>query len=139
VDLTETFSAMPNVALRRREACLPGAFAGLVRRGPRGRAPVLRPVGSGWDDIKKDLKPIYAAPSQDAVNAALDNLEEKLGGKYQAVIRLWRNAWEEFIPLLAYDPEIRKVICSTNTIESLNARHRRAVRAPGHFPTSKPR
>jgi putative transposase len=42
------------------------------------------------------------------------------------MIRLWRNAWNEFIPFLDYDTEIRKVICSTNAIESLNARYRRA-------------
>jgi hypothetical protein len=53
------------------------------------------------------------------------------------MIRLWRNAWNEFIPFLDYDVEIRTVICSTNAIESLNARYRRAVRARGHFPTEQ--
>ena len=52
-------------------------------------------------------------------------------------MKLWRNAWAEFVPFLAYDVEIRKVICSTNAIESLNARYRRAVRARGHFPTEQ--
>jgi putative transposase len=47
---------------------------------------------------------------------------------------LWRNAWSEFVPFLDYDPEIRRVICSTNAIESINARYRRAIRARGHFP-----
>ena len=47
------------------------------------------------------------------------------------------SAWEELIPFLAYDHEIRKVICSTNAIESLNARYWRAVRARGHFPTDQ--
>ena len=55
------------------------------------------------------------------------------GKKYAAIIRLWENAWEEFIPLLDYNVEIRQVICSTNAIESLNARYRRAVKARGHF------
>jgi putative transposase len=45
------------------------------------------------------------------------------------MIRLWRNSWQEFIPLLDYDTEIRTVICSTNAIESLNARYRRAIRS----------
>jgi hypothetical protein len=49
------------------------------------------------------------------------------------VIRLWESAWEQFIPFLDYDLEIRTVICSTNAIESLNARYRRAVKARGHF------
>ena len=59
------------------------------------------------------------------------------GGQYPAVVRLWRAAWEEFIPFLDYDVEIRRIICSTNAIESLNARYRRAVRARGHFPTEQ--
>jgi transposase-like protein len=53
------------------------------------------------------------------------------------VIRLWRNAWTEFIPFLDYHVDIRRVICSTNAIESLNARFRRAVKARGHFPNEQ--
>jgi hypothetical protein len=68
---------------------------------------------------------------------ALDELAEKWGQRYGAIIRLWENAWEEFIPFLDYDIEIRRVICSTNAIESLNARYRRAVKARGHFPTEQ--
>ena len=52
--------------------------------------------------------------------------------------RLWRNAWEEFISFLDYDIEMRRMICSANAIESLNARYRRAIRARGHFSPSKP-
>src|SRR5918912_850876 len=87
--------------------------------------------------IKRDITPIYTAANADAALAALDDLEEKWGTKYRAMIRLWRNAWTEFVPFLDYDIEIRKVICSTNAIESLNARYRRAVRARGHFPTEQ--
>jgi putative transposase len=87
------------------------------------------------DAIKRDLKPIYTAPNPDAAAVALDELANKWGTKYPAMIRLWRNAWNEFIPFLDYAIEIRKVICSTNAIESLNARYRRAVRARGHFPS----
>jgi transposase-like protein len=90
-----------------------------------------------WDAVKRDLKPIYTAPTADAALAALDDFDEKWGKKYRAVIRLWRNAWQEFTPFLDYDVEIRKVLCSTNAIESLNARYRRAVRARGHFPTEQ--
>jgi putative transposase len=89
------------------------------------------------DAIKRDIKPIYTASNAVAALAALDELEEKWGTKYRAMIRLWRNAWTEFIPFLDYDIEIRRVICSTNAIESLNARYRRAVRARGHFPTER--
>ena len=53
------------------------------------------------------------------------------------MIRLWQSAWAEFVPFQDYDLEIRKVLCSTNAIESLNARFRRAVRARGHFPNEQ--
>jgi len=90
-----------------------------------------------WDELKGDLRPIYTAVNADAALAAFEELSAKWGERYPAVIRLWANAWEEFIPFLDYDVEIRKVICSTNAIESLNARYRRAVRARGHFPTEQ--
>ena len=63
----------------------------------------------------------------------MDTFDAEWGYRYPAAIRLWRNAWEEFIPFLDYDTETRKVICSTNAIESLNARYRRAIRVRGHF------
>jgi transposase-like protein len=88
-----------------------------------------------WDELKRDLKPVYTAVNADAARASFDELAAKWGGRYPAVVRLWNNAWEEFIPFLDYDIEIRRVLCSTNAIESLNARYRRAVRARGHFPT----
>jgi transposase-like protein len=90
-----------------------------------------------WDELKRDLRPVYTAVNADAARAALDDLAGKWGQRYPAMIRLWENAWEEFIPFLDYDVEIRQVLCSTNAIESLNARYRRAVRARGHFPTEQ--
>jgi transposase-like protein len=90
-----------------------------------------------WDALKRDVKPIYTAVNAEAPRAALDELAERWGQRYGAIIRLWENAWTEFIPFLDYDVEIRKVICSTNAIESLNARYRRAVKARGHFPTEQ--
>jgi len=90
-----------------------------------------------WDALKHDVKPIYTAVNAEGARAALEDLSEKWGTKYAAIIRLWNNAWEEFIPFLDYDVEIRTVICSTNAIESLNARYRRAVKARGHFPTEQ--
>ena len=83
-----------------------------------------------WDALKRDVKP-------NAARAALEELNEKWGKRYGAITRLWESAWEEFIPFLDYDLEIPTVICSTNAIESLNARYRRAVRARGHFPTEQ--
>lgn len=54
---------------------------------------------------------------------------------YPAMIRLRRNAWAEFVPFLDYDVEIRKILCSTNAIKSLNTRFRTVMRAQDHFPT----
>jgi len=90
-----------------------------------------------WESIAKDLRPIYQAATADAAWAAFEEFEEKWGKAYPAIPKLWRNAWEQFIPFLDYDLEIRKVLCSTNAIESLNARYRRAVNAKGHFPTEQ--
>src|SRR5215469_6007071 len=90
-----------------------------------------------WDALKRGIKPIYTAVNAAAARAALDELAGTWGSRYPAIIRLWHNAWEEFIPFLDYDIEIRQVICTTNAIESLNARYRRAVKARGHFPTEQ--
>jgi putative transposase len=90
-----------------------------------------------WDELKRDLRPIYTAVNAQAARASFDELAGKWGQRYPAVIRLWDNAWEEFIPYLDYYVEIRKVLCSTNAIESLNARYRPAIKARGHFPTEQ--
>jgi transposase-like protein len=90
-----------------------------------------------WDELKRDLKPIYTAVNAAAARAAFDELAAKWGARYPAVVKLWDNAWTEFIPFLDYDLEIRRVLCSTNAIESLNARYRRAIKARGHFPSEQ--
>jgi putative transposase len=90
-----------------------------------------------WDAVAKDLKPVYTAVNAEQAETRLEEFADKWGAKYPAAIRLWRNAWTEFIPFLDYDVEIRRIICTTNAIESLNARYRRAVRARGHFPTDQ--
>src|SRR5690625_222579 len=76
-------------------------------------------------------------PQKQAAWAAFEELEEKWGKPYPAIPRMWRAAWEEFTPFLAYDVEIRRVLFSTNAIESLHARFRRAVTVRGHFPTEQ--
>lgn len=78
---------------------------------------------------------VDTAVNASAAIAAFDELAQRWGDRYPAIVRLWNNAWEEFVPFLDYDIEIRRVLCSTNAIESLNARYRRAVKARGHFPT----
>jgi len=90
-----------------------------------------------WTALAKDLRPVYTAPTE---AAALDRFAEFAATwetRYPAIVRLWENAWAEFVPFLAFDPEIRTVIATTNAIESLNARFRRAVRARGHFPNEQ--
>ena len=87
-----------------------------------------------YDAIAKALRPVYTAPTEAAAKARFAEFTEAWGDRYPAVVRLWNNAWAEFVPFLAFDVEIRKIVCSTNAIESVNARIRRAVRARGHFP-----
>jgi transposase-like protein len=90
-----------------------------------------------WPALQRDVKPIYTAVNAAAARAAFDHLAEVWGQRYAAIVRLWDNAWQEFIPFLDYDLEIRRVLCSTNAIESLNARYRRAIKARGHFPSEQ--
>src|SRR5665648_336 len=100
-----------------------------------GRAQTRRETHFSPKDYVQGGTP--SAVNAGAARAALDELTDKWGKQYGAIVRLWESAWEEFIPFLDYDVEIRTVICSTNAIESLNARYRRAVRARGHFPTEQ--
>ena len=90
-----------------------------------------------WDALRRAVKPIYTAVNAAAARDAFDQLVEAWGHRYPAIVRLWDNAWQEFIPFLDYDLEIRRVLCSTNAIESLNARYRRAIKARGHFPSEQ--
>jgi len=90
-----------------------------------------------WAAIAKDLKPVCTAVSESAALDAFAGFSGTWEAKYPAIIRLWENAWPEFVPFLAFDTEIRSIICTTNAIESLNARFRRSVKARGHFPTEQ--
>jgi len=90
-----------------------------------------------WDAMARGLRPVYTAPTEQAAKERLGEFHELWGAKYPAVVRLWENTWTEFAPFLAYDAEIRRVIYSTNAIESLHARMRRATRAKGHFPNEQ--
>jgi transposase-like protein len=90
-----------------------------------------------WDALARDLRPVYTAVNAETAAARFEEFAATWGARYPAIIRLWQAAWQEFIPFLDYNVEIRRIICSTNAIESLNARYRRAVRARGHFPTEQ--
>ncbi|MGR8006918.1 IS256 family transposase [Streptomyces hypolithicus] len=90
-----------------------------------------------WDKIAKALKPVYTAPSEDAATTQFLEFAEVWGKKYPAIVRLWESSWAEFTPFLQFDAEIRRIVCTTNSIESVNARIRKAVRSRGHFPTEQ--
>jgi putative transposase len=90
-----------------------------------------------WDQIAHDLRPVYTAATEAEARLRFEEFTEKWSKPYPAITKLWQNAWSEFVPFLDYHVEIRKIICSTNAIESLNARYRRAVRVRGHFPNEQ--
>ena len=90
-----------------------------------------------WARMAGDLRPVYTAVNEADATARLGDFHDIWGTKYPAIRTLWSNAWAEFVPFLDYSPEIRRVIYSTNAIESLNARFRRATRARGHFPNEQ--
>jgi transposase-like protein len=90
-----------------------------------------------WDALARALRPVYTAATEDAALERFVEFEAAWGRKYPAIVKLWNSAWAEFVPFLNFDVEIRRVICTTNAIESINARIRRAVRARGHFPNEQ--
>jgi transposase-like protein len=90
-----------------------------------------------WSAIARDLRPVYQAPTEQAALDRFADFAKTWEARYPAIVRLWTNAWAEFVPFLNFDPEIRTIICTTNAVESLNARFRRAVKARGHFPTEQ--
>ena len=90
-----------------------------------------------WPALAKDLKPIYTAAPESAALERFGEFAAVWEQRYPAIVKLWENAWEEFTPFLRFDPEIRTILYTTNSIESLNARFRRAVRARGHFPNEQ--
>ena len=94
-----------------------------------------------WKDRKpvaKELKTIYRAADAQAAHAALQAFEDgPWGPRFAAITALWRRHWVHVIPLFAYPQEVRKMIYTTNAMESLNAKLRRSVRSRGHFPSDE--
>lgn len=91
-----------------------------------------------WKDRKlvaSDLRRIYQAATADRAADELDAFEEKWAGKYPSIAPAWRRAWQEVIPFFAFDPAIRKIIYTTNAIESLNRVIRKSIKTRGSFPT----
>ena len=94
---------------------------------------------ASWKDRKAlaaAIKPIYTAPSAEAAQSELDAFEEgPWGKKFPTVVAAWRRAWDKVIPFFAFPSHIRRVIYTTNAIESVNARLRKIIKTRGHFPT----
>jgi transposase-like protein len=96
---------------------------------------------ASWKDRKPlaaAIKPIYTAPSAEAALAELDAFENgPWGVKFPTVVGAWRRVWDKVIPFFAFPPEVRRVIYTTNAIESVNARLRKILKTRGHFPSDE--
>ena len=88
-----------------------------------------------YDQVAKDLKPIYTAIDADAAWQALESFDEKWGKRFPPIVQAWQDAWEHVTPFMAFEPEVRRVIYTTNAIEALNRQLRKAIKTKGHFPT----
>ncbi len=94
----------------------------------------------GYKEMKavaKALKAIYKAPTADAAEENLTEFETKWGDRYPAIGRSWRRNWERVIPFFDFPPEIRRIIYTTNAIESLNSSVRKVIKNRGHFPNDE--
>ena len=87
-----------------------------------------------YDAVVKDLKPIYTAIDADQALLALETFDEKWGEQLPVIGQAWREAGEHVIPFMAYEPEVRRVIYTTNAIEALNRQLRKALKTKGSFP-----
>jgi putative transposase len=91
----------------------------------------------GYDQVVKDLKPIYTATDVDAAQEALERFDQKWGRQLPPVVKAWRENWEYVIPFMAFPPDVRRVIYTTNPIEALNRQLRKAIKTKGHFPNEE--
>ena len=90
-----------------------------------------------YDQVVKDLKPIYTATDVDAAQEALERFDQKWGAQLPPVVRAWRENWEYVIPFMAFPPDVRRVVYTTNPIEALNRQLRKAIKTKGHFPSEE--
>jgi putative transposase len=89
-----------------------------------------------FDAVAKDLKPIYTAINPDEAMVALEQFETKWP-ELAIVGRMWRESWQHVIPFMAFEPEVRRVIYTTNAIEALNRQLRKAIKTKGSFPSEE--
>lgn len=87
--------------------------------------------------VAADLRTVYAAATLEAATAALHEFEQKWGADYPPIVQSWRRNWERITPFFDYPPEIRKVIYTTNAIESVNMSLRKVTKNRGSFPSDE--
>jgi putative transposase len=96
---------------------------------------------TNWKERKpmaKALRPIYTAPSAEAASVALDDFARgPWGTKFPTVVASWRRAWTYVIPFFAFPPDVRRVLYTTNALESVHAQLRKIIKTRGHFPTDE--
>lgn len=89
------------------------------------------------EQVARDLRPIYTAVDADTALQALEEFDDTWGERFPPISKSWRDAWEQVIPFLAFPPEVRRVIYTTNAIEALNRQLRKAIKTKGHFPNEE--
>jgi putative transposase len=87
--------------------------------------------------VAKELRPVYTAASREEAQVALDGFEQKWARRYPMIAASWRTNWERVVPFLDFPPDVRRVIYTTNAIESLNSSLRKLLQYRGHFPTDE--
>ena len=96
---------------------------------------------ASWRDRKAlaaAVKPIYTAVSAEAAEGALQAFESgEWGRRYPTVVAAWRRAWDRVIPFFAFPPDVRRIIYTTNAMESVNAQVRKIIKTRGHFPSDE--
>jgi putative transposase len=90
-----------------------------------------------WGQVCREMREIYTAPTLAAAEVRFGEFADQWRDKYPAMIATWESAWPEFVPFLEFPAELRQIVYTTNAIESLNARFRKAVRHRGHFPNEQ--
>jgi putative transposase len=94
-----------------------------------------------WKDRKQvaaALRPVYTAPSTEAAQAALDAFAAgPWGAQHPSIVKSWKGAWDRVIPFFAFPPEVRRIIYTTNAIESLHMQLRKIIKTRGHFPSDE--
>lgn len=92
---------------------------------------------ANWGQITREMRAIYTAPTVEVAEVRFGEFANNWRATYPAMISSWETAWGDFVPFLEFPAELRKIVYTTNAIESLNARFRRAVRHRGHFPNEQ--